>query len=129
MPLFEAILADPDASHADRLRADERLSDLEREEHRAVAAQVAQLAPEDVEAELRRLAHACEGGLVLMRGPVAVELPVEEVELRRTLELALTVNDKLERPLAKREQALQAADMRAAVRSRAGVGMNPAARE
>jgi hypothetical protein len=40
---------------------------------------------DQVEDERRGLARACEAGLVIMRGPEAVEPPVEVVEPRETL--------------------------------------------
>ena len=102
---MEAILDDPLATHADRLRADERLAELERAEASATVTE--RLTPEQVAEELESLAAAVPAMLAVARGPESVEPPVEDGELDELLELADRVTAEQERRIFELECALQ----------------------
>lgn len=79
--LYEAILADPHASHGERLKADERLAELEREDR---TFHVDELSPDQLREELESLASAIPGMLTVAEGPEAVRPPAgEEAEVLR----------------------------------------------
>jgi hypothetical protein len=88
--LFEAILADPAASHNSRLKADERLAELELSQQRR--ASVETLTPEQALAEIESLAGAMPGILSCARVAAGadpldvIEPPVEAADLPETID-------------------------------------------
>ena len=94
--MLEAIIDDPGASHSDRLRADEALRDLEREDAAINRADSARLSRDEVVDELRSLRDMTEAALAIAAGPDEVEPPDsgrDEI-LRLRVEDAVEVRDR-----------------------------------
>lgn len=119
--LYESILDDPAASHGDRLRADERLAELDQRQRASTGEVQAPLSPEQQMAELESWAAAAAAAIAVARGPQFIEPPVEADEVRELLNLALQVNERLETLLAERGSGASAADTPATSTPRAGV--------
>lgn len=103
--LYESILEDERASHAERLKADELLAGLEQDERRAAKAE--QLTEAEVMTELASLAEAAPTWLAIARGPDLVEAPIEVDDLEGLIDLQQRVLDLQSLVLADRERALQ----------------------
>jgi hypothetical protein len=91
----------------DRVRAIERLAELERSDTRNAAEG---LSPEQVAEELASWADMADAARAVAAGPSAVEPPDERVaELEETLAVAMELNERLEAEIRKLTIALQVA--------------------
>lgn len=109
--MLEAIISDPHGSHSDRLRADDALRELERDDARRGA--VEHMSPEQALEEARSLSDAMPGIVTCARVAAGedaqdvVEPPTEVDDLRELVELQQQVLDAVEQTLAERERGLQ----------------------
>jgi hypothetical protein len=103
--------SDSRISPGDRVRAIERLAELERDSRRAGS--IDDLVPDQVLAELESLRDAMPGAIALQRVVMGedpshvVEPPEEEDDLREALGLAMQVNELLELRVGQLERVIQ----------------------
>jgi hypothetical protein len=109
--LYESILSDPSATHTERLRADERLSELDRVTLAGVET-VEHLTAEESLELAESLAAAMPGFVACARAGMGwdpeITPPDDPTELREVLALQEQLIERLERVLASREDALRA---------------------